>query len=55
MIWSSLFAIGNYLYGRWQNAIVLTVVFVVSGAVLLHVISRLWDKASTAPARAGAR
>lgn len=49
MIWSSLFAIGNFLYGRMSLALTLTGVFVVSGLVLLKVISHLWDKSSTAP------
>ena len=44
-IWSSLFAIGNFLYGRTETAVVLTAVFVVSGLVLLYVINTLWDKA----------
>ena len=42
-IWSSLFAIGNFLYGRYQLALILTVVFVVSGAVLRSgVVNTLW-------------
>jgi hypothetical protein len=45
VIWSSLFAIGNYLYGRTSMALALTVVFVVSGSALLYVINHLWDKA----------
>jgi Na+/proline symporter len=51
-IWSSLFAIGNFLYGRTQAAVILTVVFGLSGAVLLWVVNRLWDKngAGAAPA-----
>jgi Na+/proline symporter len=48
-IWSSLFAIGNFLYGRTQLALVLTAVFVVSGLVLITVTNRLWDK-DTVPA-----
>ena len=44
VIWSSLFAIGNFLYGRTFNAVALTGVFIVSGAVLLYVIRHLWDK-----------
>jgi hypothetical protein len=44
VIWSSLFAIGNFLYGRMAAAWGLTAVFVVSGAVLLWVINHLWDK-----------
>ncbi len=42
-IWSSLFAIGNYLYGRTGAALMLTAVFVVSGIVLLRVVNRLWE------------
>ena len=44
VIWSSLFAIGNFLYGRLQAAFILTAIFVVSGVVLLYVINHLWDK-----------
>ena len=48
VIWSALFAIGNSLYGRWTNAALLTAVLVASGATLLYVISRLWDKPAAA-------
>ena len=48
VIWSSLFAIGNFLYGRMQSALILTSVFVVSGVVLLWVVNHLWDKDSGA-------
>ncbi len=41
-IWSSLFAIGNFLYGRTTTALLLVAVFVGSGAVLLRVINTLW-------------
>ncbi len=44
VIWSSLFAIGNFLYGRTALATTLTMVFVVSGLTLLYVIRHLWDK-----------
>ena len=44
VIWSSLFAIGNYLYGRTGLALTLTVVFVISGSALLYVIRHLWDR-----------
>jgi len=44
VIWSSLFAIGNFLYGRTTLALTLTAVFVVSGITLVYVINRLWDK-----------
>ncbi|MEO8625033.1 MAG: Na+:solute symporter, partial [bacterium] len=43
-IWSSLFAIGNFLYGRTQMAVMLTAVFAVSGLTLLYVVNTLWDK-----------
>jgi hypothetical protein len=43
-IWSSLFTIGNFLYGRTQLAWTLTAVFVVSGLVLLVVVNTLWDR-----------
>ncbi len=43
VIWSSLFCIGNFLYGRMQTAWILSGVFVVSGLVLLYVIKHLWD------------
>jgi Na+/proline symporter len=47
VIWSSLFAVGNVLYGRWLLASALIAVFVVSGAVLIWVINRLWGNNST--------
>jgi solute:Na+ symporter, SSS family len=43
-IWSSLFAIGNFLYGRTSLALLLTGVFLVSGLVLLFVVNTLWDR-----------
>ena len=51
VIWSALFAIGNFLYGRFVYAGLLTLVFIISGAVLLYVINHLWD-ASDAAAKA---
>jgi hypothetical protein len=51
-IWSSLFAIGNFLYGRWSLAIALAAVFAVSGSTLLYVVNTLWDRPEPAqPAR----
>ncbi len=43
-IWSALFTVGNFLYGRTTYAFVLLGVFVVSGTVLIRVINRLWAK-----------
>ncbi len=43
VIWSSLFTVGNFLYGRIGTALLLGGVFVVSGLVLLAVINKLWS------------
>jgi SSS family solute:Na+ symporter len=48
-IWSSLFAIGNFLYGRTNLALILTGAFLVSGSILLWVINHLWDKNAVKP------
>ncbi len=53
-IWSSLFAIGNFLYGRTSLALVQTAVFVVSGLTLLYVVNTLWDRAPEDTRRARA-
>jgi len=50
-IWSSLFAIGNFLYGRTSLALALTAVFVVSGGTLLYVVNTLWDREPAAAVR----
>ncbi|MCW5982053.1 MAG: Na+:solute symporter [Bryobacteraceae bacterium] len=42
VIWSSLFTVGNFLYGRMGYAFALLAVFLVSGVVLVRVINRLW-------------
>lgn len=44
-IWSSLFAVGNLLYGRFDYAAGLAVVFLVSGVVLVRVVRCLWTDA----------
>jgi len=41
-IWSSLFLVGNILYGRWKYVAILGAVFVVSGIILIKVVNRLW-------------
>jgi hypothetical protein len=41
-IWSSLFTVGNFLYGRYNYAMILMTVFLASGFTLLRVINRLW-------------
>jgi Na+/proline symporter len=42
VIWSALFTVGNFLYGRTGYALVLLGVFAVSGLALLRVMQRLW-------------
>jgi solute:Na+ symporter, SSS family len=42
MIWSSLFTVGNFLYGRYAYALGLGAVFVISGLILLKVVNKLW-------------
>jgi Na+/proline symporter len=42
VIWSSLFTVGNFLYGRYGYATILLAVFLLSGIVLVGVINRLW-------------
>jgi hypothetical protein len=42
-IWSSLFIVGNFLYGRTSAAFMLLFVFLVSGATLIAVINKLWS------------
>jgi solute:Na+ symporter, SSS family len=43
MIWSALFAVGNYLYGRLTLAVILFVVFLLSGSVVIYAFNRLWS------------
>jgi solute:Na+ symporter, SSS family len=42
MIWSALFTVGNFLYGRLNYAFGLLAVFAVSAAILIQVVRRLW-------------
>jgi len=41
-IWSALFTVGNFLYGRMDLFWTMLAVFVVSGAILIRVVNRLW-------------
>jgi hypothetical protein len=43
MIWSALFTVGNFLYGRMGYAFGLLAVFVVTGTILIRVVRRLWS------------
>ena len=46
VIWSSLFCIGNFLYGRLNLALILLATFIGSGLILLYVIRSLWSGAT---------
>jgi solute:Na+ symporter, SSS family len=49
VIWSALFTVGNFLYGRTSYALGLFAVFAASGLVLLYVVNQLWpDETVTA-------
>jgi hypothetical protein len=47
-IWSSLFAVGNFLYGRIGTALLLTGIFAISGLIVIRIVSRLWTGAPQA-------
>ena len=42
-IWSSLFTVGNFLYGRIGYALGCLAVFDVAGAALIWVVNRVWQ------------
>lgn len=50
MIWSSLFTVGSFLYGRTTQGSVLLVVFAGSAFVLIAVVRRLWGGTAGATA-----
>jgi hypothetical protein len=47
MIWSALFAVGNFLYGRYSIAIWLTVMFIISALLVNYVVNRIWAAKAT--------
>ena len=48
-IWSSLFMVGNYLYGRMLEGHILLGVFIVAGSILVAVVNKLWTTPTTSP------
>ena len=54
-IWSALFTVGNFLYGRMNYAFVLLGAFLVSGAILIWVVNRLWAPSSKPALEASGR
>jgi hypothetical protein len=51
LVWSALFTIGNFLYGRTGAGTLLLAVSVVSGLTVIWVVRKLWvgDDASQRP------
>jgi Na+/proline symporter len=43
MIWSALFCVGNFLYGRMGLAAALLAVFLVTGTLVIRVVNKLWS------------
>jgi hypothetical protein len=43
MIWSALFSVGNFLYGRSGTALFLFGTFAASAVALVYVVQRLWS------------
>lgn len=41
-VWSSLFTIGNFLYGRTIMGFILLGVFLISGLILIYVVRKVW-------------
>jgi len=42
VIWSGLFTVGNFLYGRTGYTLILAGVFLISSIALIAVVKRLW-------------
>jgi solute:Na+ symporter, SSS family len=42
MIWSALFTVGNVLYGRYDYALMMGIVFALSSVTLIYVVKQLW-------------
>jgi SSS family solute:Na+ symporter len=47
-VWSALFTVGNFLYGRTPYAFGLLGVFAISGGVLFYVVQQLWPDQAAA-------
>jgi Na+/proline symporter len=43
-VWSLLFTVGNFLYGRMDYAVALGCLFLISGFALVRVINKLWAR-----------
>jgi uncharacterized membrane protein YccC len=43
LIWSALFTVGNFLYGRWNYAFGLLAVSIVCTVVLISTVRKVWN------------
>jgi Na+/proline symporter len=53
VVWSALFTVGSFLYGRWMAAFGLLTLFIASSGVLIWVMNRLWSGGRTETASVG--
>jgi Na+/proline symporter len=49
LIWSALFAIGNFLYERYTTAGALLAIAIVSATILIRIVNRIWSAAPIKP------
>ena len=54
VVWSGLFMVGNFLYGRMVLAWALLAMLILGGAVLVSVINRLWSGTNEIAGKSGA-
>jgi len=54
VVWSGLFMVGNFLYGRMALAWALLAMLILGGAVLVSVINRLWSGTNEIAGKSGA-
>ena len=43
LIWSALFSLGNFLYGRYTPAVILLAVAIVTSVILVRIVNRIWS------------
>ena len=48
-IWSALFTVGNFLYGRLTTGFLVLGVLLVSGIWLIFIVKKLWQDDGPAP------
>jgi hypothetical protein len=46
LIWSALFSLGNFLYGRYTPAIILLLIAIATALILVRIVNRIWSAKS---------